>query len=309
MMAPKSYVMPKARFLFGKNIIAKVTGRIVAVKDTSYSVKMYDAATAKTFTKEEMEKYFVTHEPSEELVKDFDVELLSLSATLKNAGTISKEMNDMIEKAYMDATKSCGNAKSCPIEVYEKLCSDPSRAATLESYKPQFNRRPRNTAVIPPDFNEKVFHKDPLPIGIDAHEFATKAEQNKIFVSLVTQIYGFKGAPPMPDALKTYLGIEKKPEAGSHKCKYCCESMDLGKVVQEYKAKEHYLNLCHDNPALGTRADNLYWGHTSCNRQQGGCSMFERAKQGGELAVRNWATFTEEERLAMKELARQIGAL
>ena len=276
--------------------------------DTTVKVKMYDLEKAVSFSSEEFQTLFRPFEASAELVADFDAPSIS-EGDLRNAGghfaeATEKVMWPMFGKCVMDAYMSCGNAKSCPITKYGEVmhayavlsssASGLAKIATLESYKPQFNRRARNTAVIPAHFDETAFQKDPLPVGIDAHEFATKTEQTKICKSLVTQLYGFEGAPPMSDEMQTLLGLAEKPVAGTHTCKYCCKPMEIEKVAQEYKAKVHYLNLCHDDPKRGTRADNLYWGHTTCNREQGGCSTFERVVQGLQLGMRS--TFTVEER-------------
>jgi hypothetical protein len=307
-----SFVYPKKRFLMHGAIVIQVPGKVLSNDGTTVAVKMYDSSTPLKMTVAEFEERFETKEPSAAVIADFDVVPISKSAIVKAAGTFPESvatlMEKMFDKCHMDAYMAAGNTKNCTIEKYDKLMA--ARAApsstppTLESYAPQCNRRPRNSAVIPPDFDDALFQKDPLPIGIDAHEFATKAEQNAICKTLITQLYGFEGAPPMTDALQKLLGLAEKPVAGTHTCKYCCKPMEIAKVAQKYKAKVHYLNLCHDDPKRGTRADNLYWGHTPCNREQGGCSSFERVVQGLQLGART--TFTAEEKA---ELGPLIAAL
>jgi hypothetical protein len=305
-----TFFIPIRRSVHGKNIIAQVPAKLLSNAAGTVKVKMYDLEKAITFTDAEFQSLFQPYDPTPEFVKDFETPSITegdlRSAGGRFGGDDEAVMWPMFGKCVMDAYMSCGNAKSCPITKYTALKAATAATQTLESYKPQFNRRARNTFVIPADFDEAAFQKDPLPVGIDAHEFATKAEQKAILVSLVKQLYGFEGAPPMSDEMQALLGLSEKPVAGSHCCKYCCKPMELSKVAQEYKAKVHYLNLCHDDPKRGTRADNLYWGHTTCNREQGGCSTFERVKQGLQLGLRT--RFTEEERAELGPLVVALQA-
>lgn len=304
-----AFVLPVKRFVHGKNIVAQVPAKVLLNDGLTVKVKMYDLEKALVFTPPEFAQFFQPFTPSEELVRDFDVVSFTEGGLRAAAGRLDESVKDtmeeMIGKCVMDSYKSCGNAKSCPIETYKRLTAAANAtAASLESYKPQFNRRARNSFVIPPGFDEDAFQKDPLPVGVDAHEFATKAEQNAICRKLVAQLYGFAGTPPMSDAMQRLLDLPEKPVAGTHLCKYCCQPMELSKIAQKYKAKEHYLNLCHDDPERGTRADNVYWGHTSCNREQGGCSMFQRVLQGLQLATRT--TFTEEQQATLRPLVAAL---
>ena len=303
-----SFFIPSRRSVHGKNIVAQVPAKVLSKSADTVKLKMYDLEKPLTFTEAEFQSLFQPYEATPEFIADFETTSISEGDLRAAAGLNEQEgatMLAMFGKCVMDAYMSCGNAKSCPIAKYEAMKAT-ATTQTLESYKPQFNRRARNTFVIPADFDETAFQKDPLPIGIDTHEFATKTEQTAILVTLVKQLYGFEGSPPMSDPMQALLGLPEKPVAGTHTCKYCCKPMELSKVAQEYKAKVHYLNLCHDDPKRGTKADNLYWGHTTCNREQGGCSTFERVKQGLQLGIRT--TFTEEERAELGPLVVALQA-
>lgn len=304
-----TFFIPIRRAVHGKNIIAQVPAKLLSNTAGTMKVKMYDLEKPLSFTDAEFQALFQPYDPTPEFIADFETPSITEGDLRSAAGRFDGDheavMWPMFGKCVMDAYMSCGNAKSCPITKYTALKAA-AASQTLESYKPQFNRRARNTFVIPADFDEAAFQKDPLPVGIDSHEFATKTEQKAILVMLVKQLYGFEGAPPMSNEMQALLGLPEKPVAGSHCCKYCCKPMELSKVAQEYKAKVHYLNLCHDDPKRGTRADNLYWGHTTCNREQGGCSTFERVKQGLQLGLRT--TFTEEERAELGPLVVALQA-
>lgn len=280
------FYQPKSRFVLDGEILARVPGRVEKVTADAVHIKMYDLATAKRVPKDQFLTLFEDHLPSPELLADFDVVSYKKAALLSKAGGIPEQMTKAIEKIFMDAYHSCGNAKNCPITDYLELKAKPDSRKKLSSFTPQFNRRARNTFVLPKDFDEVAFQADPAPLGIDRHEYASKAEQNKICSQLIYQLFAFEGAPPMPKALQDYLGLAAAPVPGSHICKYCGNKMVIGEIKQEYKAKEHYMNLCHDDPEKGTRADNLYLGHTSCNREQGGYSMFDRAMKGVGLLGR-----------------------
>lgn len=149
----------------------------------------------------------------------------------------------------------------------------------LKKFSTLYNRRPRHTNTQ--EFNLPI----PIPHRIDISEFASKQEQNDIFIVLIKQLFGFKNMPDIPTSLKNYLGITGI--ITKHDCKYCGKCMDISDYDQKYAAKEHYLNLCHDDPHSGTYANNLYYGHTMCNREQGGYSIEYRIQKGFELLTRN----------------------
>ena len=70
-------------------------------------------------------------------------------------------------------------------------------------------------------------------------------------------------------------------------CLWCGEVMDISELNQEYCSKEHSINFCHRIPELGTKKGNVYIGHCSCNREQGGYSEEQRIQQIIRLAKHN----------------------
>ena len=63
--------------------------------------------------------------------------------------------------------------------------------------------------------------------------------------------------------------------------------MDISELNQEYCSKEHSINLCHRDTVIGTKKGNVYFGHCSCNREQGGYSELQRVEQIIRLAKNN----------------------
>jgi hypothetical protein len=63
--------------------------------------------------------------------------------------------------------------------------------------------------------------------------------------------------------------------------------MDISELNQVYCSKEHSINFCHRNPVIGTKKGNVYIGHCSCNREQGGYSEQQRVEQIIRLAKSN----------------------
>jgi hypothetical protein len=63
--------------------------------------------------------------------------------------------------------------------------------------------------------------------------------------------------------------------------------IDIHGLDQSYCATVHSVNFCHRDPKVGTKAGNVYIGHCSCNREQGGYSETERIDQIIRLARSN----------------------
>lgn len=269
--------------------ISQVPCRVLSATEREYIVKFYDLGKT-TLDKDFFHRSFDSCTPDQTTLDDFDIERYDLAAVRKILKPIQSQIGDtfdlLLKKAHMDAYYSCGDAKNMTIVEYQSMRTGQLEASSLAKYSPYFNRRARNTCVVPAGFDEVAFKDCPIPRGIHPGEFALKSEQNKIFRTLVGQIFGFVGMPPCPADLVQYLQIENVPAPGQHVCKYCGLPMEMSKVAQTYCAKERYLNLCHDDPHGGTSAANVYWGHKSCNREQGGLSLAQRCMAGLKLMTR-----------------------
>jgi hypothetical protein len=153
-----------------------------------------------------------------------------------------------------------------------------------------FNRAPRHTVPIPRTYTREEFEQNPsfpAPIGVRAEDFAFPSEQNEIFTELLTQIFNCNNAPECPEAIRAQYGLDIHPN--SHMCEWCGDVMDIVYLNQEYCSKEHSVNFCHRDPFLGTKKGNVYIGHCSCNREQGGYSEEQRIQQIIRLAKYNSA--------------------
>jgi hypothetical protein len=187
----------------------------------------------------------------------------------------------MVEKAYQDSYNSKGSTFCINIKIYNDFISGKKKLTALEQIgDPIFNRNSRHTLPIYNTYTQEEFKKNksyPAPIGIRYEDFALPTEQNLIFKDLIKQIFSSKNCSELPIELKTILDISI--EKNTHKCDWCGELVDFNDINQNYCSKEHSINFCHKDPCIGTKKGNIYLGHCSCNREQGGYSEIERVKQ------------------------------
>jgi hypothetical protein len=201
----------------------------------------------------------------------------------------------IIEKCKQDAYVSKGNTKCIKIGALHQFEADAAAAAAAAAADatvgssltrtgdPYFNRRSRHSPPVPKSMSRAEYEacsSFPRPIGVREADFAWPTEQNEILVSLIKQIFACEGAPELPVEIRQQLGIEVGSiVANSHKCLWCGETVSVQELNQSYCAEEHSVNFCHRDPETGTKAGNVYIGHCSCNREQGGHSEEERIEQ------------------------------
>lgn len=194
----------------------------------------------------------------------------------------------LLEKAYQDSYVGKGNTFCINIKKYNEYM-DKNEASKLERVgDPIFNRCSRHSPPIPSTFTREDFEKSPsfpAPIGIRAEDFTLPSEQNEILKEMLTQIFNCVNAPECPKELQEKIGIQITPN--SHMCEWCGQKMDIVELNQAYCSKEHSINFCHRDPVIGTKKGNVYIGHCSCNREQGGYSEIQRVEQIIRLAKYN----------------------
>jgi hypothetical protein len=198
-----------------------------------------------------------------------------------------------LKKADQDSYTGKGNIHCINMKKYNEYIESKenpvSSSSKLERIgDPIFNRTPRHTAPISSSFSREDFEKCPsfpAPIGIRAEDFAFPSEQNEILKEMLTQVFSCRNAPECPDEIREQLGITITPN--SHMCEWCGEVMDIQELNQVYCSAEHSVNFCHRDPKVGTKRGNVYIGHCSCNREQGGYSEIERVQQMIRLAKYN----------------------
>ena len=235
-------------------------------------------------------------------IEEFSIEPISLSKIKKFLKTTNDTNFDVIiEKAHQDSYKSKGQTSCINMKKYSEYLENPQVSKLERIGDPIHNRNSRHTPPISKTFDRSDFEKCPsfpAPVGIRSEDFALPSQQNKIFSELMTQIFNCKNAPVCPDEIKELLDINVTPN--SHSCKWCGSLMDISELNQEYCSKEHSVNFCHRDPVLGTKSCNVYIGHCSCNREQGGYSEMERLQQIIRLAK----STPEYRELLLKELQK-----
>lgn len=190
-----------------------------------------------------------------------------------------------IDKAYTDAYTAAGSAPFT-MKDYDKHKSNKLSANALSSIgNPYFNRKSRWAPVADPDSHNLKRSTHPAPTGIRASDYASLKDCNEIYLELLCQLFSMVYSSDLPQEIVNHLA--GKPSKNTHKCHYCGELMDLDLFLgQAYKSKEHAINFCHMDPdekSNSTRPGNVYFGHTSCNRKQGGFSEKERILDGLRL--------------------------
>jgi|LakMenE29Apr09ns_1017244.scaffolds.fasta_scaffold01699_2 hypothetical protein len=194
----------------------------------------------------------------------------------------------LIKKVMSDSFHSKGNSFVCTINNYDKYKLNPETSKLKRIGDPIFNRSTRHSPPISKTLTREMFEKNlsfPAPIGIREEDFAFPSEQNDILIELLNQIFSCKNAPECPEEIKNEIGLNIN--LNSHNCLWCGEIIDISELNQEYCSKEHSINFCHRNPELGTKKGNVYIGHCSCNREQGGYSEEQRVDQMLRLAEFN----------------------
>ena len=220
-------------------------------------------------------------------ISEFSIVPISINELTKHF-TENKGFVGLLDKAYQDSYVGKGNTFCINMKKYNEYI-ETNQASKLERIgDPIFNRTTRHTPPIAGTYSRDDFEKCPsfpAPIGIRAEDFALPSEQNDILCEMLTQIFNCVNAPECPPELISKLNLQIVKD--SHTCEWCGEKMDIAELNQEYCSKEHSVNFCHRDPVVGTKKGNVYIGHCSCNREQGGYSEEQRIQQLIRLAKYN----------------------
>lgn len=266
-------------------VISNLNGTLVIqLKDSSECLALSEAEFLDHFKTEFVlttEDLFEFNSKSNKLKKEEIVRLVK-----KHVSEPEKSIFlNAIDKAYTDAYIAAGSAPFT-VEDYDRHKANNFNANTLSSIgNPYFNRKPRWAPVADPDLHNSNRNSHPAPTGIRTSDYASLKHCNEIYLELLCQLFSMEYSSPLPKEISEYLS--GKPIKNTHKCHYCGEFMALDLFLgQAYKSKEHAINFCHMDPdekAQSTKPGNVYFGHTSCNRKQGGFSEKERILDGLRL--------------------------
>lgn len=253
---------------------------VINISNENYETEFYHLESDETYV------YTPKYPNGKLAVSEFDIKRISITK-LKDYFK-GKNILNAIEKAEQDSFHSKGNQFCATFDKYNKYKSGTKTSKLERIGDPIFNRSVRHSPPISKTFTREDFEKSssyPAPIGIREEDFALPSEQNKILIELLNQIFSCKNAPECPEKIKSEIGLTIKKN--SHMCLWCGEIMDISELNQEYCSKEHSINFCHRIPELGTKIGNVYIGHCSCNREQGGYSEEQRVEQIIRLAKYN----------------------
>ena len=253
---------------------------VINISNENYETEFYHLESDETYV------YTPKYPNGKLAVSEFDIKRISITK-LKDYFK-GKNILNAIEKAEQDSFHSKGNQFCATFDKYNKYKSGTKTSKLERIGDPIFNRSVRHSPPISKTFTREDFEKSssyPAPIGIREEDFALPSEQNKILIELLNQIFSCKNAPECPEEIKSEIGLTIKKN--SHMCLWCGEIMDISELNQEYCSQEHSINFCHRIPEIGTKIGNVYIGHCSCNREQGGYSEEQRVEQIIRLAKYN----------------------
>ena len=294
------FVSPlKTIIVNGEWMCQNVPCLIISKTDENVQLKPFNKSRDYTVSMSDLNTHFVPLNRDNEYVyteaypggcikiSEFSISPISISELTKHFES-NKGFVGLLEKAYQDSYVGKGNTFCINMKKYNEYMEN-NQVSKLERIgDPIFNRTTRHTVPIAGTFTRDDYEKCPsfpAPIGIRAEDFALPSEQNDILCEMLTQIFNCVNAPKCPPELQARLKLEITPN--THTCEWCGDKMDIAELNQEYCSKEHSVNFCHRDPVVGTKKGNVYIGHCSCNREQGGYSEEQRIQQLIRLAKYN----------------------
>lgn len=140
-----------------------------------------------------------------------------------------------------------------------------------------FNRNSRWCPPINISYDDYIKSNSyPAPLGIRPKDFCLPSEIIETMEELISQIVNFKDITVEDyQLLKEKLPFINKFD---YKCKYCGEYLSINEYISKYKSCDNYIEICHRDPNNRFIKNNIYWGHGSCNRRQGGFTEIDRMK-------------------------------
>ena len=241
--------------------------------------------------------------PTDVPISEFSIKPINLAPLIGHYKAKDAEFTELltlIKKANQDAHTAKGQAKAIDIITYRKYKENSGEGKDEDKEEPNplskltrigdpvFNRTSRQTIPVPNSFTREDFEKHPsfpAPIGIRTEDFTWPSEQNAILIEQLSQVFSCEGAPECPVELVEKYGLIIAKD--SHKCDWCGEVVSMSNLKQAYCSTTHTINFCHKDPSIGTKKGNVYIGHCSCNREQGGYSEEERVYQIARLCRSN----------------------
>jgi hypothetical protein len=228
--------------------------------------------------------------PSNKLsLKEFDIrdEIVPLvnefKDLIKNNQILVKIVNDKLNQLRV----SQGSNNVIKIEEFKSYIdgTDISNNKLKRIGDPIFNRTNRWCPPIKLEYDEFVkTNSYPAPLGIRPKDYALPSTVKESIIEMLKQIYLFQNIE-RTDKLNELFNVNNNTE--HHKCKWCNEYIDANSYTSMYSSADNFIEICHRDPNGSFEPNNMYWGHGSCNREQGGYSENERINQVIRLLKNN----------------------
>jgi hypothetical protein len=226
--------------------------------------------------------------PSNRLsIKEFDIRseitsfIKEVKKYIKTHNIISKIIDDKLEQ--LRASQGCTD--TIKIDQYISYLSNKNEfnSKLKRVGDPIFNRSTRWSPPIKMSYEEfKNSNSFPAPLGVRTKDFSLPSSVLKCLKEMIKQVCLFQNINP-PEELKKLLNIDDL--IPKHKCKWCNNIINADEYTSEYSSQENFIEICHRDPNGNFDPDNVYWGHGTCNREQGGYSEGERVKQALRLLL------------------------
>jgi len=202
----------------------------------------------------------------------------------------NKNISSIIRKIFNDKLPqlivSQGSSYITIDEYYKYLNSEIILSKHKRFGCELFNRNSRWCPPINISYDDYIKSNSyPAPLGIRPKDFCLPSEIIETMEELISQIVNFKDITVEDyQLLKEKLPFINKFD---YKCKYCGEYLSINEYISKYKSCDNYIEICHRDPNNRFIKNNIYWGHGSCNRRQGGFTEIDRMKDGIKLLLIN----------------------
>jgi hypothetical protein len=224
--------------------------------------------------------------PSNKLsIKEFDIrtDIVTLVKNVKKIIIKHEKINKIISDKLEQIRASQGCMDTVTINDFKGYISNKSELDNKIKRigDPIFNRSNRWCPPIKMSYDEfKNSNSFPAPLGVRTKDFALPSTVLRCLIEMIKQVCLFQNINAPPE-LKELLKIENN--IYYHRCKWCNNVINADEYSSEYSSQHNFIEICHRNPNGVFEPDNIYWGHGSCNREQGGYSETERISQALRL--------------------------
>ena len=216
-----------------------------------------------------------------ESVQKFVSTVNKLIRTIPNNSIEYKLLDDKFKQLNTPQGAPCDTINE--IRKYSNNLDELRKHPTKRIDNMIFNRCSRWTPPISDSYTYEEYKNSynfTLPIGTRPKDFCWPSELIDTMKEMIRQIICFKNVEPnIKQKIIETIGLNPSECLEIHKCKWSGKEIDIRDYSSKYSSKDNYIEICHRDPQKNFIKTNMYWGFGESNRQQGGYSENDRAKQ------------------------------